>query len=146
MNLEKRVLNKVRVDWKTLWRTRPVFRWLVALEVIFLIAIAALVVSFVQGPPPLPFNSEIWDFAVGPSRFSMVQDLLSSGRLIGKTVEQMEKLLGTRACQRKIVDGQTTQLSYTMTHVLNDAYLDLDFDGGLCVGAQVRRPVPVDRH
>lgn len=129
------------MDWKTLWRTRPVFRWLVALEVGFLAAIAVLVYSFVQGPPPLPFNSEIWDFAVGPARYSMVQDLLSSGRLIGKTADQLEKLLGSRDCERKIVDNRVTQLSYSMNHIGHDAYLDLDFERGLCVGAQVRRPV-----
>ena len=130
-----------QVDWKTLWRTRPVFRWLVALEVIFLIAIAALGFSFVQGPPPLPFNSEIWDFAVGPARYSMVQDLLSSGRLIGKTSDQLEKLLGSRDCERKVVDNRVLQLSYSMNHIVHEAYLDLDFEQGLCVGAQVRRPV-----
>lgn len=130
-----------QVDWKTLWRTRPVFRWLVALEVIFLMAIAVLVISFVQGPPPLPFNSEIWDFAVGPSRYAMVKDLLSSGRLIGKSAQQLEKLLGSRACERKKIDGHVVQLSYSMNQVGSDTFLDLDFDHNLCVGAQVRRPV-----
>lgn len=132
-------LNKI--DFKTLWKTRPIFRLLLAIELIFLIAIAALLISFVQDPTPLPFNSEIWDFGVGPTRYSMVHDLIGSGRLIGKNAEQLEKLLGTRLCERKVVDNKVVQLSYVMSRGLKEAYLDLDFNDGLCVGAQIRRPV-----
>lgn len=112
-----------------------------ALELIFLVAMAALLISFVQDPTPLPFNSEIWDFGVGPTRYSMVHDLIGSGRLIGKNSEQLEKLLGTRLSEKKVIDNNVVQLSYLMSRGLKETYLDLDFSDGLCVGAQIRRPV-----
>jgi hypothetical protein len=135
-----------KLDFKTLWRTRPIFKWLLAVELILLIAIAVLAISFVQDPTPLPFNSEIWDFGVGPTRYSMVQDLIGSGRLIGKDVEQLEKLLGTRLSEKKVVDNKVVQLSYVMSRGLKEAYLDLDFNDGHCVGAQIRRPVEAIEH
>ncbi len=135
-----------KLDFKTLWRTRPIFKWLLAIELILLIAIAVLAISFVQDPTPLPFNSEIWDFGVGPTRYSMVHDLIGSGRLIGKDVQQLEKLLGTRLCEKKVIDNKVVQLSYVMSRGLKEAYLDLDFNDGLCVGAQIRRPVEAIEH
>ena len=135
-----------KLDFKTLWRTRPIFKWLLAVELILLTAIAVLAISFVQDPTPLPFNSEIWDFGVGPTRYSMVHDLIGSGRLIGKDVQQLEKLLGTRLCEKKVVDNKVVQLSYVMSRGLKEAYLDLDFNDGFCVGAQIRRPVEAIEH
>lgn len=135
-----------KIDFKTLWRTRPIFKWLLAIELIFLVAMAVLLISFVQDPTPLPFNSEIWDFGVGPTRYSMVHDLIGSGRLIGKDVQQLEKLLGNRLSERKVVDNKVVQLSYVMSKGLKEAYLDLDFSDGLCVGAQIRRPVEAVEH
>jgi hypothetical protein len=129
------------LDLKTLWRTRPLFRWLVGLEVVFLIAMVALCIYFVSEPAPLPFNSEVWDLGVGPARYSMVKDLIGSGRLIGKNVKELEKLLGTRLCLRKVEDEKVVQLSYAISKGLKDTYLDLDFKDNVCIGAQIRRPV-----
>lgn len=101
----------------------------------------ALCIYFVSEPAPLPFNSEVWDLGVGPARYSMIKDLIGSGRLIGKNVKELEKLLGTRLLTRKTEDGKVVLLSYSISKGLKDAYLDLDFKDGVCTGAQIRGPV-----